>query len=56
MIASLEKHDYLSAAFNSLVHIPGLWCSQVHLGVMHKIKSLHCDEVSIAEDRYMLAF
>ncbi|KAL2005962.1 hypothetical protein VTN00DRAFT_9616 [Thermoascus crustaceus] len=42
-VCALLNHRSLSAAFNSLCDIPGLWTG-VHLGVIRKIKALHCDE------------
>jgi hypothetical protein len=41
-------HLPLVSKLNSLCDIPGLWTG-VHMGVIHKIRALHCDKVCIHE-------
>ncbi|KAF2278978.1 uncharacterized protein EI97DRAFT_413974, partial [Westerdykella ornata] len=45
-LRQLIKHKNLISAFDALVDIPGLW-SKVHLGSLHRLLKLRCDEEMI---------
>lgn len=44
-LRQLLKNRLLTAAFESLVDIPGLW-AKLQLGTLHRLLALRCDEVS----------
>lgn len=40
------KHERFTAAFDALLVIPALWIG-LRIGMLHKLISMRCDEVSI---------
>lgn len=48
-LKALLKHAEITAAFDALLHVPGLWAG-MQLSTMHKVLALNSDDVSRPEN------